>query len=79
MRGWNGYFDRQQTESKVKEEFSNGAHGIAIMLWPASQHSVLDGSHARAVWARTPFSREQALVGISAPSKLALNRRHKNS
>ena len=48
FKGWKEYFCRQQTEQEVRRLLSNGAHGIAMVLWPASNYVVLDfdGPHA---------------------------------
>jgi P4 family phage/plasmid primase-like protien len=53
--GWNEYFTREQTEAEVKEHFSNGAYGVAMVLWPASPYAVLDfdGIHADEAWRST--------------------------
>jgi len=53
--GWNTYFARKQTEVEVRKQFSNGAYGLAIVLWPASPNAVLDfdGPHAREAWRQT--------------------------
>src|SRR6266478_8358646 len=50
--GWNDYFKRAQTEAEVRTHFSNGAYGIAMVLWPASPYGVLDfdGKHAQEAW-----------------------------
>src|SRR4030095_13635812 len=40
--GWNEYFSRPQTVDEVREQFSNGAHGIARILHPASKYLCLD-------------------------------------
>lgn len=54
-KGWTDFFGRRQTAEEVKCEFSNGAHGIAILLWPASPYLVLDfdGPHAEEAWQQT--------------------------
>ena len=46
--GWNRYFKEPQTEDEVREEFSNGAWGIAKVLYPACSdvHLDFDGPHA---------------------------------
>lgn len=51
-KGWADYFERSQTEEEVRREFSNGTHGIAMVLWPASPYLVLDfdGPHAEEAW-----------------------------
>jgi Bifunctional DNA primase/polymerase, N-terminal len=51
-KGWNGYFTRRQSEEEANREFSNGAHGIAMVLWPACPYVVLDfdGPHADKAW-----------------------------
>ena len=54
--GWNRYFTERQTEAEIREEFSsNGAYGIAQVLYPASDHIHLDfdGPHADAAWKET--------------------------
>ena len=53
--GWNQYFTRRQTEAEVREHLSNGAYGIAMVLWPASPYAVLDfdGIHAEQAWTAT--------------------------
>jgi len=55
VKGWNRWFREQQTERQVKELFSNGAHGIAILTWPATEFTVLDfdGPHATDAWNST--------------------------
>ena len=51
-KGWNAYFTRRQSEEELNREFSNGAHGIAMVLWPACPYVVLDfdGPHAEEAW-----------------------------
>ena len=46
--GWNKFFAQRQTEAEVRTEFANGAHGIAEVLFPASNyiHLDFDGPHA---------------------------------
>ncbi len=58
--GWAEYFKRRQTENEVRELFSNGAYGVAMVLWPASPYGVLDddGPHAEQAW---------AMLGIERP------------
>ena len=53
--GWNQYFTRAQTEDEVKSEFSNGADGIALILYPSCSFCVLDfdGPHADDAWKTT--------------------------
>src|SRR5687768_8184340 len=53
--GWNQYFERRQTEAEVRREFSNGGHGIAMVLYPACGNAMLDfdGEHADAAWQST--------------------------
>ena len=53
--GWDQFFKRRQTRAEVEQEFSNGAAGIGLILWPACSLAVLDfdGTHARAAWATT--------------------------
>jgi putative DNA primase/helicase len=55
LRGWTEHFMRPQSEDELREQFSNGAYGAAMVLWPASPFAVLDfdGEHAREAWART--------------------------
>lgn len=55
VKGWNRWFREQQTERQVKELFSNGANGIAILTWPATDFAVLDfdGEHAVEAWKQT--------------------------
>ncbi|MDE2058745.1 MAG: AAA family ATPase [candidate division NC10 bacterium] len=47
-----------QTESAVKELFSRPAHGLALLLWPASTLAVMDfdGPHAEQAWRSTGVS-----------------------
>lgn len=49
-----------QTESAVKDLFSRPAHGLGLLLWPASALAVMDfdGPHAEHAWRST---------GVSAP------------
>lgn len=53
--GWNQYFTHHQTEEEVRHEFSNGADGIALILYPSCQYVVLDydGPHADDAWEKT--------------------------
>jgi putative DNA primase/helicase len=53
--GWNEFFTRPQTEIEIRREFSNGAHGIALVLFPACDYVVLDfdGQHAQEAWQKT--------------------------
>jgi DNA repair protein RadA/Sms len=53
--GWAQFFERQQTESEVRRQFSNGAWGIARVLYPACNYVVLDydGAHAEEAWSKT--------------------------
>lgn len=53
--GWNKYFTHPQTEQEVEEEFSNGSDGIALILYPSCQLTVLDfdGPHADEAWDKT--------------------------
>jgi len=54
--GWNQWFARAQTRAEVEREFSNGAHGIAILTAPAQpSFGVLDfdGPHAAEAWKAT--------------------------
>src|SRR5262245_5333233 len=53
--GWADYFTRPQTEKEVKEQFSNGAHGIARVLYPACNyiHLDFDGEHSEKAWSMT--------------------------
>jgi len=59
--GWAEYFKRRQTENEVRELFSNGAYGVAMVLWPASPYAVLDddGPHAEQAWARLGIERPE--------------------
>jgi putative DNA primase/helicase len=56
--GWNRYFKERQTEDDVREEFSNGAWGIAKVLYPACSdvHLDFDGPHAEAALVKTGIS-----------------------
>src|SRR5437016_5166897 len=47
--GWNKYFMQPQTEDDIVAEFSNGAWGIARVLYPACElvHLDFDGVHAQ--------------------------------
>ncbi len=53
--GWTRYFEKSQSEEEVRELFSNGAYGIAMVLWPATPYAVLDfdGIHAEEAWRST--------------------------
>jgi D5 N terminal like/Bifunctional DNA primase/polymerase, N-terminal len=53
--GYDRWFTEPQTEDQVREIFSNGAYGIALMAWPASNLCVLDfdGRHAVETWEKT--------------------------
>ena len=57
--GWNQYFTKRQSEADVREHFSNGAYGVAMVLWPASSYAVLDddGPHAEQAWATLGIGR----------------------
>ncbi|MDP2651988.1 MAG: phage/plasmid primase, P4 family [bacterium] len=59
--GWGKYFTQAQTEAEVRELFSNGAFGVAMVLWPASRYGVLDddGPHAEEAWAAMGIERPQ--------------------
>jgi putative DNA primase/helicase len=54
-QGWNQYFTRAQTEEEARQEFANGADGIALILYPSCVFCVLDfdGPHADDAWAST--------------------------
>jgi len=53
--GWNEYFSRQQTEDEVRQQFSNGAWGVARVLYPACDyiHLDFDGKHGKKAWLKT--------------------------
>ena len=53
--GWNCYFTEPQSEAALRQQFVNGAHGLALILWPACNFVVLDfdGKHARDAWHQT--------------------------
>ena len=57
-KGWNQFFTRAQTEDETRTEFSNGAYGIALVLYPACDRVVLDydGLHAESAWLSTGIS-----------------------
>ena len=68
-RGWNRYFKERQTEDEVREEFSNGAWGIAKVLYPACAdvHLDFDGPHAKEALHNT---------GVSLPETARQNTVH---
>ncbi len=49
---WGLWRFKPQTEEEVRQLFANGAHGIAVLTWPACDLLVLDfdGTHAEQVW-----------------------------
>ena len=49
---WKHLFTRPQTEAEVSQEFANGAHGLAMVLYPACNYAVVDrdGLHAPECW-----------------------------
>jgi AAA domain/Primase C terminal 1 (PriCT-1) len=51
-KGWNEYFSRRQTEDEVREQFFNGAWGVARILYPGSDyiHLDFDGEHSEQAW-----------------------------
>jgi putative DNA primase/helicase len=53
--GWNRYFKEKQTEDEVRQEFANGAYGLARVLFPGCRFLALDydGPHAAEAWAKT--------------------------
>lgn len=53
--GWNRWFQEPQTEQELREEFSNGGYGLALLMWPASPYVCLDfdGPHADEAWQST--------------------------
>jgi hypothetical protein len=53
--GWDRWFYEPQSEAEVRELFSNGAHGLSILLYPACPFIVLDfdGKHAEQAWQTT--------------------------
>jgi Primase C terminal 1 (PriCT-1)/Protein of unknown function (DUF3987)/Bifunctional DNA primase/polymerase, N-terminal len=65
--GWAEYFHRQQTREEVEKEFSNGAHGVAVVLYPACQYVVLDfdGPHAQAAWQLTKIELPETARNIT--------------
>lgn len=54
-KGWNRWFKESQSEDEVRGLFSNGAHGLAIIQYPASPIITLDddGIHAQDAWRKT--------------------------
>ena len=42
LKGWDDYFERPQTEEELRQQFSNGAHGLALILYPGCPFGVLD-------------------------------------
>jgi DNA repair protein RadA/Sms len=66
-KGWNDFFTRSQTEKEVRQEFSNGAHGLALVLYPACSLGVLDhdGPHAKEVWQTTGIELPETARNIS--------------
>jgi hypothetical protein len=65
--GWNDFFSRPQTEDEVQQQFSNGAHGLALVLYPACQFGVLDrdGKHAKEAWQTTGIELPETARNIS--------------
>ena len=51
-RPWGKWHHAKQTEEEVRNLFSQPAHGLAILTWPASDLIVLDfdGPHAESAW-----------------------------
>src|SRR5215471_14002516 len=49
---WKHLFTQSQSEEEVREQFANGAQGLAIVLYPACNFVVLDhdGQHAKDAW-----------------------------
>ena len=66
-KGWDQYFTRSQTEKEVRQEFSNGAHGLAVVLHPACPFGVLDydGPHAIEAWQATGIELPETARNIS--------------
>ena len=66
--GWNSYFAHKQTQEELDREFSNGSHGLALILYPSCQFCVLDfdGPHANEAWEST---------GVSLPTSARIKTR----
>jgi Bifunctional DNA primase/polymerase, N-terminal len=67
--GWNKYFSERQTEDEIREQFSNGAYGIARVNFPACLYLALDydGPHAEQAWSQTGIALP-ATARITTPS-----------
>jgi hypothetical protein len=54
-KGCDKWFLEPQTEADVHKLFFHGAHGLGIILYPASPYIVLDfdGPHAEQAWQKT--------------------------
>jgi hypothetical protein len=65
--GWNDFFSRPQTEDEVQQQFSNGAHGLALVLYPACPLGVLDhdGKHAKEAWRTTGIELPETARNVS--------------
>jgi len=53
--GWDRWFTAEQTEAEVRDLFSDDAHGLGLLQYPASKNVTLDfdGLHAREAWQET--------------------------
>jgi P4 family phage/plasmid primase-like protien len=53
--GWDRWWTEPQTEDDIRRMFRNGAYGIGILMYPASQNIALDfdGPHADEAWRKT--------------------------
>ncbi len=67
LKGWDNYFERSQTEEELRQQFRNGAHGLALVLYPACSLAVLDydGPHAKAAWESTWIDLPETARNIS--------------
>lgn len=54
-RKWKHLFTHPQTEDSMRQQFANGAYGIAVVLYPACPYMVLDfdGPHSETAWQLT--------------------------
>ena len=65
--GWDEYLERQQTEAELRQQFSNGGYGLALVLHPACPFGVLDhdGKHAKEAWQTTGIELPETARNIS--------------
>jgi hypothetical protein len=53
--GWDNFLTRPQSEEELRQQFQNGVHGLALVLYPGCPFGVLDydGPHAQEAWQTT--------------------------